>query len=73
MYEVAQMVRAPAWGMQVLKVLGLNPAAVYWLLGPCATGVLRPACNWEQYGTAIAATISPLKSSDGASDKTEWF
>ena len=49
--EVAQLVRAPAWGMQVLKVLvGLNPAAIYWLLGLCATGVLRPAyklrANW---------------------------
>ena len=29
--------------MQVLKVLGLNPAAVYWLQGLCATGVLWPA------------------------------
>ena len=48
------MVRAPAWGMQVLKVLGLNPAAVYWLLGLCATGVLRPVCNWEQLGAVIA-------------------
>ena len=27
--EVAQLVRAPAGGMQVLKVLGSNPAAVY--------------------------------------------
>ena len=39
---VAQLVRAPAWGMQVLKVLRSNFAAVYWLLGLCATGVLRP-------------------------------
>ena len=45
--------------MQVLKVLGSNPAAVYWLLGLCATGVLRPACNWEQLGAVIAA--SPLR------------
>ena len=31
---------------------------VYWLQGLCATGVLRPACNWEQLGAVIAA--SPL-------------
>ena len=31
--EVAQLVRAPAspaWGTQVFKDLGSNPAAVYW-------------------------------------------
>ena len=28
-WEVAQLVRVLAWGMQVLKVLGSNPAAVY--------------------------------------------
>ena len=57
--EVAQLVRAPAWGTQVPKVLGSNPAAVYWLLGLCATGVLRPACNWEKLGAVTAA--SPLR------------
>ena len=30
---------------QVLEVLGSYLAAVYWLLGRCATGVLRPACK----------------------------
>ena len=53
--------------MQVLKVLGSNPAAVYWLLGLCATGVLWPACNWEQHGAVIAA--SPLRHQ--ACDKTQ--
>ena len=38
-----ELVRAPAWGTKVLRVLGSNPAAVYWLLGLSATGVLRPA------------------------------
>ena len=28
--------------MQVLKAPGSNPAAVYWLLGLSATGVLQP-------------------------------
>ena len=76
--EVAQLVRVPAWGMQVLKVLGLNPAAVYWLLGLCATGVLRPACNWEQLGAVIAASplrrpLSRRSSSRTERDKTKWF
>ena len=31
--------------MQVLKIPGLNPAAVHGLLGLCATYVLRPANN----------------------------
>ena len=35
----------------MLKVLGSNPAAVYCLLGLCATGVLQPAyklrANWR--------------------------
>ena len=43
--EVAQLVKESARGMQVLKVLGLNPEAVYRVMttGLCATGVLRPA------------------------------
>ena len=49
--EVAQLVRAPFWGTQVLKVLGTNPAAVCWLLDLCATGVLWPywklRANWR--------------------------
>ena len=43
--EVAQSVRAPAQGTQLLKVLDSNPAAVYRLLVPCATCVPRPACT----------------------------
>ena len=64
MYEVAQMVRAPAWGMQVLKVLGLNPTAVYWLLGLSATGVRRPACNWEQSRRSSLRTVRVIWRSD---------
>ena len=40
----------------MLKVLGSHPAAVYWLLGFCATGLLWPACNWEHHGAVIAAS-----------------
>ena len=66
--------------MQVLKIPGLNPAAVHGLLGLCATDVLRPANNWEQPGEVIAAsllfkasTISQLKFADYACDKTKWI
>ena len=45
----------PAWGMRVPMVRGLRPIAVYWLLSLCATGVLRPACNWEHIGAVFAA------------------
>ena len=46
------MVRAPARGMQELKVLGSSTAAVYRLLGLCATGVHS---NCELIGAVIAA------------------
>ena len=66
--------------MQVLNVQGSNPAAVYWPLGLCATGVLRSACNWEQLGAVIAASplkassyISPLKSTDWACEIRSTF
>ena len=64
-------VRAPPWGMQVLKVLGSSRAAVYWLLSLYATKLLWRACNWEQLG-AITASLSfqhPL-SMNWAWDKT---
>ena len=40
-----------------MKVMGLNPAAVYSPLGLCATGVLRPACNLVQLGAVIAVSL----------------
>ena len=51
--------RAPTWGVQVLKVLGLNPTSVYWLLSLSAMGLLRSACSWEQLGAVFAA--SPIR------------
>ena len=44
-YEVALLVRAPAWGKQALKVLGSISAAVYELLDLWATGLLQTACK----------------------------
>ena len=50
MRKAAQMISFPARGMQVLKVLGSSPSAVYCLLGLSPTCVLRPAyklrANW---------------------------
>ena len=57
--EVARLVRVHVWGMQELKVLGSNPAAVYWLLDFCVRGVLQPDCNRQLLGTVLAA--SPLR------------
>ena len=56
MYVLGVEGRAPAWGTQVLKALGSNPAAVYWLLGLCATGVLDLPENREQTGAVFAAS-----------------
>ena len=57
--EIAQLVRPPARRTQVLKVLGFNSAAVYWLLGLCATGVLQHTSKyWKQAGAVIVATNS---------------
>ena len=40
----------------------LKSAAVNWLLGLRATGVLRPACNWECCSLALKVpTILPLQ------------
>ena len=50
-------VSAPTWVTQVLKVLGLNPAAVYWLLGFSAIGVLRPLTNWQQTGVIYGSLV----------------
>ena len=46
--------------MQVLKALGSNPAAVYWLLGLSATGVLKPAYKLRDK-LALYMVASPLK------------
>ena len=69
--KVAQLVSAPAWGTQVLQVSGLNSTAVYWLLSLCATGVLRPACNWEQLGAVITASPLTYPLSRCSSQRTE--
>lgn len=45
-----------ARGVQMLKVMGSSPVAVYWLLSLSVTSVLWPACNWEQLGTVLAAS-----------------
>ena len=58
---VAQLVRAPTWGTQVLKVLGSNPAAVYWLLYWATVPQVcsdLPATE-SALGAAITATFSP--------------
>ena len=65
-----------AWGTEELKVMDLNHAVVYWLLSlcRCAPTCLQLRAAWcSHHSLALkATTISPLKSTDWASDMTKW-